>query len=786
MIFLAFILGCCNQLLGSSLPSETLSSAHIHNKEQAQNASRIGPLAVVQPGPYIPGHDAMPPDADNADSVVQVLGFKDMGLSQAIEMRGPHSYSSVNFTLPHNLVPRHATLRLTYSLDSSLDSHTASLKLILNGATIAVLPRSPNSELNGAFTEANLDIPADLLLRSNNFTFEFNGSGVMLREEQARARILCRISTGSALEVHGDRLRWQNDLSQLPLPLFDSELQTSTTVPFVFLSQPSEKTLEAAGIVASWFGLQSGSKPVRFATSIGQIPPGNAIIFSADRSALPSSLQIQAGTGPLLALRSSPSDPYGTVLVIAGDDEQQTLTAARTLSLTKRATTTSPPEGLPLSGDTAQIPDLVMPPVREKEDAPRWMSTDRTALLANCRTHENLESDGSTPIPLYFHVPPDLFYGERQNLKLHLYYRYNALQAASGSALRVIVNGNLVNEAILPPGTDFVDRQRLILVPVADLRPFGNTILFNFDFIPANRESTVNPELATLKGEILCNSSLDTHGLASWARMPNLELFADAGFPFTQLADLSETTVVLPSVPSAEEISLYLHFMGHFGAQTGYPALRVTVDGPNTVISKGRDYLILGTIANQPAFSSMDALLPVTFDSNGIHVKQAQNYFSYLSAAEVSSSHWWSGLMGNQVKEELPSNAGGPPDAMVEEIESPSALDRSIVLIALKEGSSSDAFAGVLLDRSHSGDIAGSVSVLRNLAFESYSLDGATYHVGNISWFAMMRIWLTQHFVLLLLVVTALSFVVALWTREWLSQRADERLKLAETFNAAH
>jgi cellulose synthase (UDP-forming) len=32
--------------------------------------------------------------------------------------------------------------------------------------------------------------------------------------------------------------------------------------------------------------------------------------------------------------------------------------------------------------------------------------------------------------------------------------------------------------------------------------------------------------------------------------MPNLELCANAGFPFTQLADLAETTVVLPAVPA--------------------------------------------------------------------------------------------------------------------------------------------------------------------------------------------------------------------------------------------
>jgi cellulose synthase (UDP-forming) len=74
---------------------------------------------------------------------------------------------------------------------------------------------------------------------------------------------------------------------------------------------------------------------------------------------------------------------------------------------------------------------------------------------------------------------------------------------------------------------------------------------------------------------------------------------------------------------------------------------------------------------------------------------------------------------------------------------------------------------------------------LRNSAFESYAVDANTYRVGNISWYSQMRIWLTEHFMQLLLIVTALSFVASFWIRDWLSRRARERLKLAETVTAA-
>ena len=783
VILMAFALGACFQAYAATQAAAVPRARRGAASSQVQNPSGGVSAGAGNAAPGAMSGAATGFPEDEGGAAPQVLSLKDMGLLNPIEMRGPHSYYSLRFTLSYAMMPKRAALKLIYSIDPNLEPNTASLGIILNGIVVATLPPPPASAINDGFLTANIPISDNLLVRSNVLTFEFIGSGVMQREEQARAHVFVRISPGSTLEVNGDRIPWRNDLSQLPLPIFDSDLQSTTTIPFVFLSQPSAKTLEAAGVVASWLGLLASTKPVRFSVSIGQIPAGNAVVFSANPSLLPGSLGIPADAGPLLALRTSPSDANGTVLVLAGANDEQLLMVARTLSLSKRATAATPAEGLLMSSDTERVPDLVMPAARQHDDAPRWLPTDRATPLASCRTQSVLQTDGSSPIPVYFHVPPDLYYGEKQNLSMHVHYRYNALQVAPGSALRVIVNGMLVSEISLPPGSDLIEGQRAILVPVAYIRPFGNTILFNFDFIPANRQVPQNPAAEALKGEILCNSSLDLQGLALWTPMPNLELFANAGFPFTQLADLSQTTVVLPTVPSPQEIALYLHLMSHFGAQTGYPALRVIVAGPNTVIGKARDYMILGTITNQPAFNSLDASQPVRLLSNGIQVKPAHGYPSLVSSAEAIVLRQWPRLLGNAGDRERISNVDGVPDALIEEIQSPSSPDRSIVLITLKQDASADGFADVFLDRSQSRDITGSASLLHSSQFDSYALNGGTYYIGNISWYAMMRIWLTQYYLLLLLAVTAFSFLIALWTRNWLAWRARERLKLAETAN---
>jgi cellulose synthase (UDP-forming) len=756
LLVMACLLGAGTRSLG--LPLEN----------RANSAAAIDPMSSLT-GP-----------TGNDEGFRQTLSLKDMGAVKDIDMRGPRSYYSLHFTLPYELLPTLAPLKMIYSFSPGLDPQSTSLKVGLNGATIATLVPPPPSQKKHGVTEDIVQIPADLLVRSNTLTFEFAGSGVMQHEDQT-TRVLAQISSSSALDVAGDRLRLQNDLHQLPLPFFDHELQTTTTVQFAFLTPPGPKTLEAAGIVASWLGLVPASKPLRFEVSVGAIPSGNAIIFSNQRSALPASLQIPGAAGSVLALRSNPSDPGESVLVLAGEDDEQLLTVARTLSLTSQATATDPARGIALTGDTMSIPYLVLPAVRERDDAPRWMPTVRAASLINCRTQDALQSNGSAPIPVYFHLPPDLFYGERQNLRLNLHYRYNALQSAAGSMLRVILNGKLVGETALPAGTGFQEVERYLVVPVANMRPFGNTIFFNFDFIAANRNARENPELGGTQGEILCGTSLDLQGLARWTPMPNIELFANAGYPLTQVADLSQTTVILPAVPSPDEISLYLHLMSHFGSVTGFPALRVTLAGPNTVIAKDYNYLILGTVANQPAFQSLASLLPVTLDSYGVHVKSARSFLSLISGLEALWSRSWARVMGDPAEPDQPSELAGIPDAVMEEIQSPVSADRSFVLIMLRQNSSAEAFAGAFLARSQSRDMNGSVSLLRNAKFESYPMDGSHYNVGNISHFAQLRIYLTQNILWLLLVVTLLSFVIGRWVHQWLDRASRERLKLAET-----
>ncbi len=707
-----------------------------------------------------------------------IITLKQMGVQGAIAMHGPHNYYAEGFVLPHDRIPRKAVVELTYHFSPAILSHKGSIRVFVNGTTVGLINAPQKPQADGEYAFVTLNVPADVLTRNNEINFEFTGGMLLQVDSKAKSVVLANIGDSSRILMSGDSVPLKTDLGLLPLPFFDPDMQTTTTIPFVFLSQPTPETLKAAAVVASWFGIQTSAKPIHFTVAVGRIPLGNVVVFAnqsaANQSSGLASLLKLPPSGASLSIRANPSDPEGSALVLGGDDDAQLLLTARSLALMNVAHP-KPGEVVPLLGDSVRLADFPLPVARQPDDAPRWLNTKNLISLWSYSSEQAMQSNGSQPIPVYFRVPPDLYYGETQNLDLRMSYRYNARPLADGSALRMFINGSLISEAPLPPGTDFTDRGRTVLLPVAEMRPFGNTFLFNFDFIPAHPGDDGQDAAQRLQGAILRNSALDIRGLDHWARMPNLELFANAGFPFTRKADLADTTIVMPTDPTSNEITLLLYLMSHCGMQTGYPVLRVEIAGPDAVMTGNQDYLILGGTDDQPAFTPIEPSLPVTLDADGVHVKDAGSYLRGLQK-------WWSQKMGwlNKLRgaepESQPSNVGGAPDLMIEGIQSPYYAGRSIVVVSLRNDDAVEEFADVFLERSQSSDIAHSVSLLRNQKFTSYAMQAATYHVGYISQYALLRLWLVEHFWILLGLVTLLSLWMASWIRDYLQWQAASRL----------
>jgi cellulose synthase (UDP-forming) len=386
-----------------------------------------------------------------------------------------------------------------------------------------------------------------------------------------------------------------------------------------------------------------------------------------------------------------------------------------------------------------------------------------------------LQGDGSGPLNVYFRIPPDIFYSERPNAVLHLVYRYNSISIGPISSLQVRINNAFLASVPLIPGQEATRKTEVdVPVPVVNLRPFSNSLSFDFTFQLLKKGGCNDTTPINMQGAILRDSYLDLRPYPHYAPLPNLETFGNAGFPFTRFADLSETTAALPAAPSEQEIETFVTLTGHFGRQTGFPALRVTVAGPEAMREGAHtDFLVIGTGDDQPAFDKLGTHLPVGLHSGQVQVRDTQGFFAPLHKA------WWK-LGSNEHTESGDLTAAGTPDAVIEGIQSPydTGGSHSIVAIHFREAAMMEPFLATFLKVEQASDIQGSVSILHGTEFQSFRIGSEVYHVGVLPWWTRLTLWFMEVPWLAAVVVVILCFLLAIWVRQWLRAKARRRLRM--------
>jgi cellulose synthase (UDP-forming) len=695
----------------------------------------------------------------------------DAGESQLeqIELHSIDTQHSIYFTLPETHVVGTAMIHVHYAFSPSLIPQLSHLELLMNGTLFATIQPTPgpNGRSDGRDAEADFTIPSELLVHNNTLSIEFIGHYTMECEDPANTTLWARVFPSTYIDIRGKLLHLADDLKQLPMPFVDPAVIQPVSVPVVFLTAPSLKAIQAAGIVTSYFGMVSENRPVRFPVRIGAIPLGNAILIVENPSSLPPGLSLSGVNSPTVAMRDNPSDPSSKLLIVTGGNADDLIKAAQAVALHTDV----------LDGPQAPIEALKLPDKRAPDDAPRWARTDKTIALWDYASAEQLQGDGTAPLNVYFRIPPDIYYPtEGPDTRLHVVYNYNSVPIGPISSMQVRVNDAFMGSIPLIPGKETSRRMQTdVPVPVVNLRPFSNTLSFDFTFQLLKDAGCKNTTPINMQGAILRDSYLDLRDYPHWAPMPNLELFANAGFPFTRVADLSETTVVLPLAPTEQEIETFVTLMGHFGRQTGFPGLRVTVAGPDALHEGANtDFLIIGTGDDQPAFDTLGSHLPVSLGSGQVQVRDTQGFFVNLL------HHAWWKLESNEHTESGSLIAGGTPDAVIEGIESPYDIagSRSIVAIHLKDGAAFEPFMDKFMEVQQAHDISDSVAVFHGSQFESFRIGSTVYHVGVLPWWTYLALWFTVRPWLAALIVIALAFMVAFWVRQWLRARARARLTM--------
>jgi len=732
--------------------------------DQPQMPGPAGGTAEIQPTPSTPGTPSAPgtPGAPTGTTRTQTLTLKDLGAASPIRLIGVQGEGSLPFSVRRDEVVTGGKMDLTFAYSPALIPELSHLTVLINGEVVGNIAL-PKEQSSGA--TATLQINPVLFQEDNRVLFRFIGHYTLGCEDPLHSSLWLVLSNTTSLTTQLQKLPLPNDLSVLPTPFYDPKDMQALSLPFVFASKVSPETLQAAGTVASWFGALASYKGATFPTSLDTIPNGNAVVFATDNEK-PAGLDLPAINGPTIAIVANPNNSENKLLLVMGRNADELRAAADTLALGAPA----------LTGDTQVVgnPDI---PARKPYDAPRWVPIDRPVRFGELVQPTNLQGNGLVPglLTLNFRTAPDLFVWGNTGVPLDIRYRYPAgtWMNFRDSRLDVSINNSylrslpLTQEGVVQKvkdiiSPDFVLNEETVRVPPYYV--FGqNQLQFYYDLRPIKQGECQDVLPNNVQESIDPDSTIDLSKTDRFTSLPNLAFFVNSGYPFTKMADLSDTAVVLPDQLTAPDMEAYLELMGMMGDSTGFPVVHAAVVTPSGVDKvSGRDLLVLGSIDHQP-------LLTKWVQNGKLRVENGHLRVGLTSALDrVYTALDPNAAAERQRVDNLLVAQGDNLAAMIG-LQSPLNSSRSAVIIT---GSTPDKLLTVInafRNRDLNPSIQGDLMIAGSGRITSFRI-GNEYSVGHLPTLTKLRWWLGNS-PLILILFTLIGVLIIALVAYWLLRR---------------
>lgn len=729
-------------------------------------------LPAPQPPIRLPSAAETAPAQPASDTRTVVFALRDLGASGPMTMRGTSTIQGLLFGVRGDEVVTDARLSLGGAMSPALLPDFSNVTVTLNEQYVGTIPVNANRPEFGP-----LEMPVNPVFFQdrNRLNFRFTGRYTPDCNDPLSGLLWATISDSSTLTLTMARLPPRRDLAKLPLPMFDENVRQKLVLPFVLSANPTNETLQAAAIVASWFGKLTDFRGASFPVAAEPPQEGNAVLVIVGRDA-PAGLGLPAINGPTIAEIANPNDKLATLLVVAGRTAAETIAAANTLSLGSRL----------LSGEKANAQAIALP-VRKPYDAPAWISTDRPVQFGELVDASVLQGTGY--VPGTFHVPfrtaPDLYTWRRRPFQADISFRAppGPVVDVAASRLDVSINSIFLQSFSLAPADttrDWLMRNlgysqpvRNGSTPVPLYTVFGeNDLQLFFDARPMHRgDCTAIPE--DLHMSVDQSSTLDLSSAYHFTTLPNLAFFVNSGFPFTRMADLSETAVVLPQQPTPVEVSAFLDLMGNLGALTFQPVNRISVLRPNELSPlPAKDLLVIGTLAHLGAASGLLARSPYRVDGDSLHV---------LLPGRLGTVWHLFGDRSDDVRQSAAAALTSPlgeGTAVLIGAQAPEGHGRSVVALLAGSPQGLEAMVEAMRNARQAPNIQGDLALLAGGTLTAYR-GGGTYTVGDLPIWLWPEWWLqdqpTEIFVTMLIAAAVMGTCLYRVFRWQASQRVARR-----------
>ncbi|CAM5210497.1 Cyclic di-GMP-binding protein OS=Castellaniella defragrans OX=75697 GN=HNR28_001346 PE=3 SV=1 [Castellaniella defragrans] len=709
----------------------------------------------------------------------QVLSLDQLGPQGSFLLRGLANTRVLEFTVPKDQLVTQARLDLVLTPSPSLLDKLSHLRVYLNDEMVGTVSLAGGRP--GDPQRHSLPFDPRLIVSFNRIRLEFVGHYTMTCEDLGHSALWLDVGRGSRLELDQQPVPWADDLAYLPQPFVDAGSMQDQTVPFVFARAPDDTSLQAAATLASYFGSVSAWRPLSFPVLYDQVPKNHAVVL-AENGHFPKFLKGHPPVdGPTVEMMDLPGDPYHKALLVLGRNGDDLLTASRAIAM-----------GSPLMrGRKVRVDQAVLLADRRPYDAPGWTPTDRPVAFSELVDYPGqLEVSGMFPPPitLRLNLPPDLFVWRNAGVPVQLRYRYTPPRARDESRLSFSLNHQFVSSVpLLPEGAD--DGKQLTRLPLlgndgsVSSKPLeipafkigaNNQMRFDFSFassvgsVQNNQCQTLVP--ADVRGSIDRNSTVDFSGFQHYLRMPNLQAFARSGFPFSRMADLSDTLIVVPRTVSPDVAGTVLETVAHIAAQTRLPAFKVRLTRDwNRAEAQDADVLWFGD--PPPAMRERpDGTLIV----QGAHafLRQARAAVAAPEGLDQGSLRSSSGRAAAMTQLAIESQS---PLAAIVEWQSPTHPERSWVGLLASSPQDFQLLRDALRDSGKRDVMSGGVVVIRDSGVYGV-VTGPSYTVGHLPWWQLAWYRVSDHPVLLAAASVAVILLAA-WLL-WMALGAVARRRL--------
>jgi hypothetical protein len=699
------------------------------------------------------------------------LTFAELGAGP-MALHGVQSIGAVNIGTRKDEVVVSAKLHLRLTYSPAMLPELSHLRVSLNGEPLAAIALTRQDA--GREVEREVELDPRYFSDYNQIRFDLIGHYSMECEDPQHSSLWATISPQSDLTLTFRPVELRDDLAMLPAPFFDVHDNRRLILPMVLPAKPSREIVRSAGVAASWFGMLADYRSARFPVHFGDLPDQHALVFATNDSK-PSQLSLPDVQSPTVSVIDHPSNPLVKLLVFQGKDAAQLRQAIEGVVLGNEI----------LSGSSANIAHVEYQP-RHVYDAPRWVSTDHPVKLGDLvDSPQQLQASGIAPGPIRVNLrlPPDLFTWNRAGVPVDLHYRYTAPIKRDNSLLSVTVNDQLLRSYRLPPETDSGGDDRFLVPLLQSSAPRQTQGLLIPAFQLASNNQMQFQFAMEFHREGLCkeifidntleaidpDSTIDLSSFPHYTAMPNLSLFANAGYPFTRYADLAQTAIVLSDAGDRAALEQLFFVLGRLGRQTGAAAISYQLlDAHQAEQARNLDLLLLsGSLSND--------LLKAWHKDLSLALHALDRNYHQLSPAPTSTLGSMRAGADNPVQSaDVALRAQGALGAYMS-FESPISSARTVVALVGSNAEADDSLLSTLEDDGKVAAIRGELAIVRSGTVQSYQ-GTHIYYVGSLSWWQWLWFHLSGHPIVLSLLSLAAAIAVALWIYGWLQRLVARRL----------